>query len=161
ARRQLVEERRKVAVIVHDEDRGLWRGRHWLAWLGADAEGVLIVTHVYVHARSRFDLPPRHKRGERLGELTVHGALQFSGAVLLTGTLAQQKLATLRRDLEREAALPKARVHVPLQLVDVLVKDRAERLDVERLIGHHGVDPINELWRDRKSTRLNSSHQII
>src|SRR5262249_28188270 len=62
-------------------------------------------------------------------------------------TLAEQKLATRRRDLEREAALPEARVHVLLQLVDVLVKDRAERLGVERLIGHHGVNPIDKLWR--------------
>src|SRR5688572_14813042 len=104
---------------------------HGLAWLGVDAEGLLIITHVHTHVRPRLDLAPRHQGGERLRELTMQGALQFSGAVLITGACAQQKLATLGRDIEREAALPKAGVDVPLQLVDVLVQNGAKRLGVE------------------------------
>ena len=52
-----------------------------------------------------------------------------------------------RVDLDLERAAAEARVDVLLQVADVLVEDRRQRLLVERLVGDDDVDAVDELGR--------------
>ena len=95
--------------------------------------------------RARLDVAFGDERGQRLRQVAVDRALQLARAVLGAGAAFEQEL--LRRgvhlDLERAAA--EARVDVLLQIVDVLLEDRRQRLLVERLVGDDDVDAVDEL----------------
>src|SRR5947208_11460297 len=80
---------------------------------------------------------------------------QLIGSLLLLAAvgLAPAELAAQRRPAARTAASRADRPSFGLQL--------NWSSDVDFGIGGRGVFPLQSLFPDRKSTRLNSSHQII
>ena len=77
----------------------------------------------------------------------MDGSFQFARAVLRAGASFEQKLAGFQRHFERERAFPQPRVHVVLQVRDLLIEDRRERLQRERLIGDDAIDAVDEFGR--------------
>lgn len=74
----------------------------------------------------------------------MDGPFQFARAVLRAGASLEQELARFQRNFERERAFPESRVDVVLQVGDLLIEDRRERLQGERLIGDDAIDAVDE-----------------
>ncbi len=78
------------------------------------------------HARARRNLRRRHQRRERLRQQPMNRPLQFARAVLDAHAAAREHRPGRRGDLDLERSIAEARVHVPLQFLDVMIEDAAQ-----------------------------------
>ena len=65
----------------------------------------------------------------------------------------EQKLARFERHFERERAVAQPRVDVVLQIGDLLVENRRQRLGRQRLVSDDAVDAVDEFRREALAHR--------
>ena len=79
--------------------------------------------------------------------MLMDGPLQLARAIFRTGAPFDQPLARFERHFNGEAACAQPRIHVVLKIGDFVIRYGRERFRVERLVGDHMIDAIDEFRR--------------
>ena len=144
---QPLEQLRVVVENQHRLQRQVGDRRWKRPGFGSQRQRVAGVREIGHHAAPGRDLSLGDERGERLRQHAMNRALQLPRAVFLVEALLEQQSSRRLADVDVERPFAEPRVHVPLQLGDVVIENGRDRLGVERTIRDDGIDPIDELRR--------------